>query len=158
MRHVCESTVLREKKKQKTRSGAFSYGKNKCFRKVQIWHPIEPPSPTEASPAGKCQPTAQQQNSSRWRPAVLGCPFFIAFLGRRPETCWYHLQETACEHGCCCSRLGTHTAVCGQSNRVPHSRPAKEGDKCPSLQQEVKLLQPKSNSLNPLNSPSAGIH
>lgn len=60
--------------------------------------------------------------------------FFCPFSGWNPVILWYHLQKTSCEHGCCCSQLGKHTAVCGQNNRAPHSQPAMEADKCPSLQ------------------------
>lgn len=143
MRHACEGTVLRKKKKNQNRSGAFSYGKNKSFRKVQIWHPRQPPLPVQASLAGKCHPRAQQQNSSRWRPAVFGRSFLSPFLGQRPETCRYYLQKTAYEHVRCCSQLGMHTAVRGQSNHVPHSHPASYGRRRPSLQQE------RSSSFSP---------
>lgn len=69
--------------------------------------------------------------------------FFCPFSGWNPVILWSHLQEI-CEHGCCGSQLGKHTAVCGQSDLTPCSRPAMGADKCPSLQQgRSRFLSPK---------------
>lgn len=78
-------SAWQNKTKNKThhKNGAFSYRKNASFRKVYIWHPGQPLTPVGA---GKCHPTAQQQNSSRWRSAVFGFPFLSPCLGWSPDS------------------------------------------------------------------------
>lgn len=82
------------------------------------------------------QPSSRIYKGRAWR-----C-FFSSFSGWNPVILLFHLQKT-CEHGCCCSQLGEHTAVCGQNSHTPHSWPAVEADKCPLQQGRSRFLSSK---------------